>query len=248
MKRAPALLLTIHVVSLHLTTLHVNIQGMNRPSPKPRATVRRYRGQSLEKRQLQRREQLLQAALELFGSTGFRAATVRDICAQSGLTERYFYESFPNREALFEAVYAHEFDRMHREILLALAQAPAGLMAQIHAGLGAYLQFIRDQPLAARLLLIEILEVGAGIRVQAERVLNDSMELLAPIVNELRQHASAGNLNWRLLAAALVGTNQNIATQWILEDYATPYDSVLETACTVYAAVLEKLLPRPRRA
>jgi AcrR family transcriptional regulator len=217
---------------------------MNSPPPKPRARVRRYRGQSLEKRQLQRRGQLLQAALELFGSSGFRAATVRDICAQAGLTERYFYESFPNREALFEAVYAHEFDRMHRDILLALEQAPTELMAQIQAGLGAYLQFIRDQPLAARVLLIEILEVGAGIRGQAERVLNDSIELLAPIVSELRRHASAERLNWRLLAAALVGSNQNIATQWILEGYATPYDSVLETASTVYAALLEKLLPR----
>jgi len=220
---------------------------MKTPLPKARARVRRYRGQSLENRQSQRREQLLHAALELFGSSGFRAATVRDICAQAGLTERYFYESFPNREALFEAVYAHEFDRMHRDILLALQQAPAELMAQIQAGLGAYLQFIRDQPLAARVLLIEILEVGAGIRGQAERVFNDSMELLAPIVSELRRHARAERLNWRLLAAALVGTNQNIATQWILEGYATPYDSVLETASTVYAAVLEKLLP-PRAA
>src|SRR5690606_9237384 len=68
-------------------------------------TGRRFRGVAADERRRQRRQQLLDAGLKCFGTVGFRAAGVRDICAEAQLTERYFYESFKNREALFLAVY-----------------------------------------------------------------------------------------------------------------------------------------------
>ena len=54
---------------------------------------------------MQRRERLLDAALRVYGTRGYHSTTVKAVCDAAGLTERYFYESFPNGEALFLALY-----------------------------------------------------------------------------------------------------------------------------------------------
>src|SRR5882757_8998724 len=83
---------------------HVNMHRVAVLSPPDR----RYRGSSAEERRAQRREQFLRAAVRVYGEEGYRRATVRAVCEAAGLTERYFYESFANSEALlvasFEAV------------------------------------------------------------------------------------------------------------------------------------------------
>jgi len=62
---------------------------------------RSFKGMSLEERQAERRERLMEAGLQAYGTQGFFSVTVRDICIEAKLTERYFYESFKNSEALF---------------------------------------------------------------------------------------------------------------------------------------------------
>src|ERR1700760_2964539 len=69
------------------------------------ASARSYGGLAREERVAARRARFIEAGVELFGTHGFRGATVRGVCAAAGLTDRYFYESFPTLEALLAAVY-----------------------------------------------------------------------------------------------------------------------------------------------
>ena len=66
--------------------------------------ARPYGGLAMEERVAARRARFIEAGVELFGTQGFRGATVRGVCAAAGLTDRYFYESFPTLEALLAAV------------------------------------------------------------------------------------------------------------------------------------------------
>ena len=52
-----------------------------------------------------RRTRLIEAATELIGTRGVAAATVTAVCAESGVTSRYFYQHFSGRDALLRAVY-----------------------------------------------------------------------------------------------------------------------------------------------
>ena len=56
-------------------------------------TERAYGGTPADVRIRERREKLLAAAYEIIGTRGFRAATVRAVCAESGLSQRYYYEA-----------------------------------------------------------------------------------------------------------------------------------------------------------
>lgn len=51
-----------------------------------------------------RRAQLLEATLDIVGSRGYGALTVSGLCRTTGLNDRYFYEHFANRNAVFMAV------------------------------------------------------------------------------------------------------------------------------------------------
>ena len=67
-------------------------------------TERTFRGRSAQERRDERRRRLLDAGLDLIGTDGWVSATMTAICGRAGLTERYFYESFSDREALYLAL------------------------------------------------------------------------------------------------------------------------------------------------
>jgi AcrR family transcriptional regulator len=64
-----------------------------------------YGGVSKEERRAERRARLVAAASKVYGEQGFRQASVKSVCVEAGLTERYFYESFSNSEELLLAAY-----------------------------------------------------------------------------------------------------------------------------------------------
>jgi AcrR family transcriptional regulator len=65
----------------------------------------RWSGVPLEDRQALRRDELIAAGVDLLGGEAGPALTVRAVCRATGLTERYFYESFSDRDEFVRAVY-----------------------------------------------------------------------------------------------------------------------------------------------
>ncbi|VEG57822.1 transcriptional regulator [Mycolicibacterium aurum] len=65
----------------------------------------RWSGVPLQDRQALRRGELITAGIGLLGSPGGPKLTVRAVCRAAGLTERYFYESFTDRDEYVAAVY-----------------------------------------------------------------------------------------------------------------------------------------------
>ena len=67
----------------------------------------RWSGVPLQDRQTLRRDELITAGVGLLGGAAGPALTVRAVCRAAGLTERYFYESFTDRDEFVRAVYDH---------------------------------------------------------------------------------------------------------------------------------------------
>jgi len=64
-------------------------------------------GVPLQDRQTLRRDELVAAGVGLLGGEAGPALTVRAVCREASLTERYFYESFTDRDEFVRAVYDH---------------------------------------------------------------------------------------------------------------------------------------------
>ena len=71
--------------------------------------TRKYGGLSLDERKKQRRDKFLEAGLCVFGTNGFHQASVRRLCQEAQLTDRYFYEACGNLETLLVDVYQQKY-------------------------------------------------------------------------------------------------------------------------------------------
>ncbi|MFI5959237.1 TetR/AcrR family transcriptional regulator [Cryptosporangium sp. NPDC051539] len=153
---------------------------------------------SSEERVARRREQFLDAAVEVFGTVGWAGSTVADVCRAAKLSPRFFYDEFPRREVLFLSAtdrIAAEVERVVRESLVA---AP-GDARHVLAALADY--FIND-PRTVRVLLMESLATPE-FREQRRVLLASFVELAARLMRPLRV-GSGGDARRDLLSAGVL--------------------------------------------
>ena len=206
-------------------------------SPSPR---RVYAGQSHEVRVTDRRRAFIDAAIQVIGTRGYRAATVRAICAEAELTDRYFYESFDDAEALLRATYVELSGRLRGKVLAAIEGAEPTMEARTDAGLAAFLEFMRD-PRAARIMLMEVLGVSSAVTALYLQNSQEFADLLLGTAKEFVSALPADAKERRLLGAALVGALVYAAGSWALSGYAEPVAAVRRTCRRVLLGTVQQL-------
>jgi AcrR family transcriptional regulator len=105
----------------------------------------RWSGVPLEDRQALRRDELIAAGVHLLGGESGPAVTVRAVCREAGLTERYFYESFSDREEFVRAVYDDVCTRAMSALMS--ATTPREAVEQ-------FVALMVDDPVRGRVLLL----------------------------------------------------------------------------------------------
>jgi AcrR family transcriptional regulator len=102
------------------------------------AQIRPYRGVEASERVDQRRRRLLDAGMDLWGDHPETELTVRAVCRQSGLTARYFYESFADKDEFVAAVFDAAVSDLATSTQAAVATSPpaeqnrAGIANLVH--------------------------------------------------------------------------------------------------------------------
>jgi AcrR family transcriptional regulator len=202
------------------------------------AAGRRYRGASLTQRRAGRRQQLLQAGIDLFGTRGYHAVTVREICAAAGLTERYFYESFRDREQLFGAVYEHLNTQLAQKLAAAVTGAGGDVELMARRGLRAYFEQTRDDPKGARIMLIEHFGLSADMDRLSRRTAIGFVEMLRQTLAPRLLGSRRRELDPDLLATGLVGGVIFSAMRWVLSGYQQPLDAVVDNSAAIFTSLL----------
>ena len=205
----------------------------------PSADGRRYRGAALAERQEERRAKLIEAGIELFGTSGYRSSTVEKICATAGLTKRYFYESFGGSEELLLACYTEATERLRAAVRDGAGRA-TDLGSATTGALGAFFAAIEDDPRIGRITFHEILGVSPKVdrayRATTLAFVDTLIELTAPFVGPAADPAQV-----RLVATGLVGAILMIAQQWMLSDFTDPADQVVATAALILDTLVLRL-------
>ncbi len=130
--------------------------------------TRPYRGIQAEDRLAQRRRQFIEAGLDLLGGqTDPDALTVRAICARSGLTARYFYENFADKDVFVEAVFDTVTAEMATTTEAAVSAAPPA--EKNRAGISNMVRMIAEDPRIGRLMFSAQLSNAVVLRKRAEQ-------------------------------------------------------------------------------
>lgn len=183
---------------------------------------RTYRGLNAGERVQERRARLIEAGIALYGSAGYHATSVKAICLQAGLTERYFYESFSNSDALLCACCEQAMDAQRKSARKAYEAVSHDPEAAIQAMADSYCRLLAANPDAARLSLFEM----EGVNPEVDRFLHAQLAKSAAMIEEVGfsdlNTMSESGLKPSLLAIGVLGALYQLAKEWVRTDFQLP--------------------------
>jgi AcrR family transcriptional regulator len=199
------------------------------------ASPRRYRGITAAERTATRRERLLDAGLELFGTEGYANSSIRALSDAAGLNPRYFYESFTSREDLLYHVYVRIVGDIATRAAQAVAEADS-IETKAQAGLRAGWVLLTEDRRKARIIAIEV--VGVSDRI--EQLRRDTRHALADLTVKQALSVAARDLQLRLdptlVARYLMGGVVETLVDWIHGDVDASTDEILEHFTRLFTA------------
>jgi AcrR family transcriptional regulator len=197
------------------------------------SAVRTYRGASAEERRATRRARLLSACLDVVGEVGVLGVTVDAVCARAGLTKRYFYETFTDRDAALEAVTGHVYGGLHTSIVSALRHVEGDGRARAATAVEVFAATLDADPRIARLYA----EAPGHPRLLARR--DAAVEEFADLVLDDVLRLPPGEREQARTAAVLVvaGTT-HVVTRWLAGGVPFERDELIEEVLRIGTKLL----------
>ncbi|PPJ30104.1 TetR/AcrR family transcriptional regulator [Nocardia nova] len=203
---------------------------------------RKYQGLMPDERRVQRRAAILDAALEVFGTSGYANSSVKQICRAARLTERYFYESFTDRESCLAALYSETVDGVRATTLAAMAAAGGDIDAQTRTGIQTFIEYLTEDRRLARVALIEAVGVSPAMEERRHEVLREFAEIVTttwaaarPEPLSVEQHSAA---------VALVGGVNHLLVDWLMSGTPQTPAALTDVCTTLFIAARHALEAR----
>ena len=205
----------------------------------PDGTGRPWRGQSPQERREGRRRRLLDAALELFGTTGYAATSLTALCAKANVSPRHFYELYAGREQLMADLYDEIVLETARLVRAAQDAAPLTSEGRITAGLRAAIAHQTDDPRRARVLQLEAIGVSPWLEQHRRVVIAQFAEATEEQYRLLVADGQLVDGPFSQVAISLIGAFDELLVHWLLSEPRTPPEDLVPVAVEVFLAVFD---------
>lgn len=205
--------------------------------------MRDYDGKTAAERVAQRREQLVEAGLEVFGVQGYSKASMRAILEQAGLRPRYFAENFADLDELMAAVLDRVVDGEVTRCRAAAAAAASGTQTA-QAVISAIMDYLEADPRRARIKLREAPAAGPISRrhrqLAMQRIAAMLVELLLPPVP-----ADSGH-DPQALGLALAAAGYELMADWLDGQPGMTREQVIRAQMLLYEGIVHQLTFAPQ--
>ncbi|HJK96848.1 MAG TPA: helix-turn-helix domain-containing protein, partial [Polyangiaceae bacterium LLY-WYZ-14_1] len=166
------------------------------------------RSQRAEEARERRREDLLDAAFEVFARQGFHGTRVADIIAHAGVARGTFYLYFDNKNAIFLELVDRLLRRLRSRVIgVDIEDDAPPVEVQLHATVGRIVEALESQRPLATILFRE----AVGLDDQVDRRLQGFYGGLAVFIEESLDNGKAlgivrPDLDYTVVAACILGT------------------------------------------
>jgi AcrR family transcriptional regulator len=161
----------------------------------------------------ERRAQLLDVALRVFGERGFHDTSMNDIAEAAGVTKPVLYQHFGSKRALFLEVLREVGGRLRDAVGKATAAATTPHQ-QVERGFRAYFTWVADQRSGFDVLFAGETRRDGEFVAEALKVETD----IADVIAELIVVEGLDEERRRLLAYAIVGLAETTSRHWLSND------------------------------
>lgn len=196
------------------------------------AQIRPYRGVEAAERVDLRRRRLLDAGLDLLGARPQTELTVRAVCKQSGLTARYFYESFADKDEFVAAVFDAAVADIATSTQAAVATSPPA--EQNRAGMANLVRTVSADARIGRVLFDIHLSDPVILRKRGD--LGDIFAVLTGRYIETLLRGDAGDRAKATVRFVVGGVGQTLSA-WLAGDIVLTEEQLIDQL----TAILEQL-------
>jgi AcrR family transcriptional regulator len=196
------------------------------------AQIRPYRGVEASERIDSRRRRLLDAGLDLLGGSPDRELTVRAVCRHSGLTARYFYESFTDKDEFVAAVFDAAVADIATSTQAAVATSPPA--EQNRAGMANLVRTVSADARIGRVLFDTGLSDPVILRKRG--ALGD---IFAVMTSQYVESLLRGDANDRVKATVrfVVGGVGQTLSAWLAGDIALSQEQLIDQLTAILGAL-----------
>jgi TetR/AcrR family transcriptional regulator, fatty acid metabolism regulator protein len=164
-----------------------------------------------------RRQQILQAAIEIFGKSNFDDASISEIARRAGVAEGTIYQYFKNKQDLFFSIPREKTKAFSAQLDLYL-KGVTDAREKIRKFAWYYLHFFRTNPDYARSLMLEMRVSKAFARSGSFKgVKRFTNQALAILKEGQEQGVIRQDLDLYLTRHLLLGTLEHVVTRWLLK-------------------------------
>ena len=159
----------------------------------------------------QRRQQVLAAALDVFSTAGYHAASMDEIAEHAGVSKPVLYQHFPSKLDL----YLEILDAGIEELMAAARAALSGTTdnaTRVRAMVNAYFAFVEDPRGAFRLVFESDLSNEPAVR---QRVDAADLALARISAQVIAEDTGLSDDEALLVSSGMLGTVQVAARRWL---------------------------------
>ena len=206
----------------------------------PVITRRAYAGVASEQRRAERRQRLLDAALALFTTAGYRQTKIVQICADAGVSTRNFYEDFTGKEQVLLTLHDLINSAALARVRAALeALASEDVVTRITVLLDAFVSTVTSDPRLPRLNYVEAVGVSEELERQHQLWVTRWADFIEAEARHAATHGVAPDRDYRLTAIGLVGAITGLLREWQARQPPWPVaDIAAEIRALMLAAIL----------
>lgn len=150
--------------------------------------------------------------LLVVGEGDYAGTTIEAVIERAKISRSQFDHHFVGKHDCFARAHQIAVREICNRVLAAGANAPTW-RAGLRAALQEFLEFVSDQPLAAKVLLIDVRAAGGS----ALLAHNEAVDRLARTIDSARRQPEAAHSPPKLTARLMVGGVESSACAWLTQ-------------------------------
>ena len=183
-----------------------------------------------------RREEILDAAVEFFAERGYRGSSFDAVADRAGLTRQGVLHYFPSKKKLMVAILQYREDLCLRHLVQHLGEGHADEDEDVPGKIAEIVAFDHRNPALTQvysMLMAESIVQGDGARQEIQDHYHTLLEYMTEQIAALYGAVLPNGLTARATATAMMVMLDGIQQQWLLNQDQTDYPAIMRDVMTV---------------
>jgi TetR/AcrR family fatty acid metabolism transcriptional regulator len=169
-------------------------------------------------REPERKRQILNAAIKVFGERGFQSSTIAEIAKEAGIGDATIYEYFKNKEDLMLAIPVETTKELIPQINDHM-MGIKGALNKLRKFIWWWLNYVEKNPGYGSIVLLELKTSKSYVSNEAYQAARNFYQIILDIIKEGQEEETIKKeINPYLARSLCVGAMEHIIIRWLLKD------------------------------